>query len=177
MLLFRKPYIVVRVPYTRSKMRDTEKSELHEGSGRTGGAAPKLSEKEKALAEEVKKLRELLKPGDTVYTVLRHVSRSGMTRVIDLYVFKDNEPLRLSWSAAEVLGWGYDTKYEGVKVGGCGMDMGFHLVYSLSSALYRGVGYDCLGDRCPAADHVNIRDKSQIPKRHYDGYALRQRWL
>lgn len=30
-------------------------------------------------------LRRILKPGDTVYTILRHVSRSGMQRRLDVY--------------------------------------------------------------------------------------------
>jgi hypothetical protein len=33
-------------------------------------------EKERAL----KRLHELIKPGDTVYTSVKHVSRSGMSR-------------------------------------------------------------------------------------------------
>lgn len=35
--------------------------------------------------EFIAKLRETLKPGDTLHTVLRSVSRSGMQRVIDVY--------------------------------------------------------------------------------------------
>ena len=34
--------------------------------------------------EAREKLRKWLKPGDTVYTVLRHVSRSGMMRTIQV---------------------------------------------------------------------------------------------
>ena len=30
----------------------------------------------------------------------------------------------------------YDSKREGVKVGGAGMDMGFHLVYNLAAVLF-----------------------------------------
>jgi len=158
-------------------MRDAEVSELREGSGESGGAVPRLSEKEKAIAEAVLSLRGLLPPGSTVFTKLNHVSRSGMTRSIEVMVFRDNKPVNLTSSVAEILGYKIHNKHYGLKVGGCGMDMGFSVVYNLSSALYRGVGYDCLGDRCPAADHVNVRDKSKIPSRHHDGYALRHRWL
>jgi len=154
-------------------MRDAEESELHEGLGVSGCADPKLSEREKTVLG----LRELLKPGDTVYTKLNHISRSGMTRSIEVMVFRDNAPVNVTYSVSEVLGYKIHNKHWGLKVVGCGMDMGFSVVYNLSSALYRGIGYDCLGDRCPAADHVNMRDKSKIPKRHYDGYALKQRWL
>jgi hypothetical protein len=56
-------------------------------------AIPK--EKERQKAEAIVHLREVLKPGDTVYTVLRHVSRSGMSRNIDLYM-ADNKPVWIS---------------------------------------------------------------------------------
>jgi hypothetical protein len=54
-------------------------------------------------------------------TVLNHVSRSGMSRRITLYV---------------------ETKYglrclkRDVRVDGCGMDMGFHLAYNVYTRLY-----------------------------------------
>ena len=163
-------------------MRDATSSELHEGSGRSGGVtAPKLSEKEKAVVE----LRELLKPGDMVYTKLNHVSRSGMTRSIEVMVFRDNAPINLTWRVSEVLGYKIHNKHWGLKVGGCGMDMGFSVIYNLSSALYSGIGYECLNDaegndKCPSSYHVNSRPYDGTNKGepvHHDGYALRQRWL
>ena len=81
-------------------------------------ATQKRQDREEALAD----LRAYLHPGDTVYTILRHVSRSGMYRVIDLLVIRDNQPRRISWQAAQVLE-GYDTKHEGCKASGTGMDM------------------------------------------------------
>ena len=65
---------------------------------------------------------------------------------------------------------------EGVPVSGCGMDMGFQIVYCLSSALYPD-GFDCIGKDCLANDHFN-GDRDYTPHRHNDGgYALKQRWL
>lgn len=100
--------------------------------------------KGKALrAEHAKQsLRNILKAGDTVYTVLRHVSASGMSRRIDLYTFQDNKPVYLSGFYA--MAQGEEPPRDGYKVGGCGMDMGFHLVYSLSSMLFDGTrgGYE-----------------------------------
>ena len=156
-------------------MRSDSKVQIHRDGGVSGGA-------DSERAKVVRELRDLLKPGDTVYTKLNHVSRSGMTRSIEVMVFRDNAPVNLTWMVSEVLNYKIDSKHWGLKVEGCGMDMGFSVVYNLSSALYRGVGYDCIEDRengvrCPAADHVNMRDKSKIPKRHYDGYALRHRWI
>lgn len=83
-----------------------------------------------------------LKPGDTVYAVLRHRSSSGMMRVIDLFVIRKNQfdgqqkPWRIGWKAAQATGLTYDRDREGIKAGGCGMDMGFWLVYELSRSLF-----------------------------------------
>lgn len=108
-----------------------------------------LSKAERNKAEEKAQAKatvaELVEPGATVYTLIRHVSSSGMTRVIDVFVIQTDkhtgEPYlrRFSWSAALALGWTYNRKHEGVKVSGCGMDMAFHLVSSLCYAV--GVDY------------------------------------
>jgi len=78
----------------------------------------------------------LLQPGDTVYSILRHVSRSGMLRVIELVAFKNNQPCRFGYSAAIVTGRRYDDKRRGVFINGCGMDLGLALVYELSYRLF-----------------------------------------
>jgi hypothetical protein len=114
------------------------------------------SEREEAIS----RLREWIKPGDTVYTTLRHVSRSGMSRDIDLHIIEDNEPRWISGMAATACDWRRN-KDGAVKVGGCGMDMGFHLVEGLSCTLYgREHGYKCLGKgKCPSNYHVNHRER------------------
>ena len=89
-----------------------------------------------------KQLMRLVPEGSRVYTILRHVSSSGMTRHIDLYIMKDDRPVYLSGYASELLGYKRATKGNyALIVGGCGMDMGWHLVYRLSSALYND-GYN-----------------------------------
>ncbi len=131
-------------------------------------------EREKALT----RLREELTPGDTLYTVLRHVSSSGMTRWIDVYKMTEDGPEYLSWWAAKVVDSPVNGTHEGIKRGGCGMDMGFDLVYSLSRSLFPD-GYPCIGEKCPANDHSN-GDRDYTPSHvvHRDGgYALNQRWL
>lgn len=91
--------------------------------------------------EAVEKLQTLIQQSNmTVYTILRHVSRSGMTRVISPIVIIDNKPLDISYLTSKALGWKQDKNHYGVKVSGCGMDMGFHLVYQLSHAVF-GNGY------------------------------------
>lgn len=92
----------------------------------------------KALFQEQskKELLRYLKPGDTVLTVLRHVSASGMQRRIDLYTIKDGRLVYLSGYAENMgLAKRHDGK-QGLIVNGCGMDMGYHLVYELASALF-----------------------------------------
>ena len=74
--------------------------------------------------------------GSTVYLVIRQVSRSGMYRHISVQAIKDKEVNYLSFHVANILKWTYKDKTNSVGVGGCGMDMGFHLVYTLASVLY-----------------------------------------
>lgn len=126
--------------------------------------------------EAIESLRNMgIKPGDTIFTKMVHRSRSGMSRVIDLFVIKDNEPLRISWSAGILLE-GYDKRHEGCKASGCGMDMGFHLVHNLGYVLFP-YGFECIGKNCPSNDHSN-GDRNYEPHHHSSGgYALRQRWL
>lgn len=133
----------------------------------------------------IKRLREMVKPGDTIYTVLRHVSRSGMMRHIDLYVMKTDdqgEPAKLYLSYLAAQAMDYRTTDSGaLKVGGCGMDMGYHVVHSLSMTLYPE--YECVGDgpgrrRCQSGDHVNGPDPAPYGKmKHRDGYALNHEWI
>jgi hypothetical protein len=86
------------------------------------------------------RLREILAAQEkpTIYTVLRHVSSSGMSRDISLKTVQDGELIDITYTAAEALGDKSKRKdcRSVIRVSGCGMDMGFHLVYSLSSVLY-----------------------------------------
>jgi len=125
----------------------------------------KVSEAQKN--EAIKDLQKYLKPGDTVYTILRHVSASGMSRTIDLVIIRNNEPLNLTYGAARATGHTLDTKHDGIKIGGCGMDMGFALVYELSDVLFPN-GFDVtgIGRNGDTSGHDND-----------GGYALKQRWL
>jgi len=115
------------------------------------------TERETALA----KLRALCPPGTTVYNVLRHVSRSGMQRVIDPFVlvaddYRPSNAVRPFYLRGWLrdLGYRIDRTRDGIVIGGCGMDMGFHLVYNLSAAIYAD-GYGCTGEGCLSNDHAN----------------------
>lgn len=88
---------------------------------------------------ELLQLRKLAPAGSTIYTIVRDVSRSGMTRWISPIAIIDGEPHHLAAYASRVLGrkWRND---QSVKCSGCGMDMGFELVYSIAQAIW-GDGY------------------------------------
>jgi hypothetical protein len=99
-----------------------------------------------------------LKEGATVYTVLRSVSSSGMSRTISLKVAKGEQILDLTYFAAAVLGWPLVEKNgsRAIRVGGCGMDMGFHTVYTLARVLF--------GDKYEGQKDIDA------------GYSLEQAW-
>ncbi|MHB1952836.1 MAG: hypothetical protein ACYCOU_03725 [Sulfobacillus sp.] len=106
----------------------------------------KQTKKQSEQEQLISQLREWMPRGTTVYTILRSVSRSGMQRIISPIVFQNGEPIFPEYNIAKLLGWNL-AKDQGIKVTGAGMDMGFHLVYTLSQVLYG------------------------------EAYALKQRWL
>lgn len=104
----------------------------------------KITKREQArLDREYAKERLLthyLKQGNKVYTILRHVSSSGMSRDISLVIAQGDEIIDITYYASHAL---EDRLIESkghraIRVNGCGMDMGFHLVYNLSSVLFAG---------------------------------------
>ncbi len=100
--------------------------------------------------EALQKLRDILKPGDTLYTILRHVSQSGMSRVISVVKVQDGEIIWLDGLIARAGLYSRtpaNSRHDGLKVSGAGMDMGFAVVYDVSSRVLQ------------------------------DGYTLKQRWL
>ena len=107
----------------------------------------RISRKEQDEQEAIAELRKYMTPGTTVLTILRRVSPSGMSRLIDIHVIVDNEPLRFTWTAARALGLTYDRRREALRIDGYGLDIGFDVTYRISCLL------------------------------HGDGYALKHRWL
>jgi hypothetical protein len=104
----------------------------------------KTAKKKTEQQEAIERLRSWIKPYDTLFTILRHCSNSGMSRVIDVVAIrgtrKKPDVSAYGYNIALALGWKFDRKREGIRIGGCGMDMGFHVVYELSSVLF-GNGY------------------------------------
>jgi hypothetical protein len=136
-------------------------------------------------AKAVKRLREVyeLRPGSTVWTMVKHVSRSGMTRDIAVYLHDSDGIQNVSRDVAEATGYRFNRDAQAVRIGGAGMDMGFAIVYDLSRVTFRD-GFLCSGKQdCPANDHVNERGDARKAgyrkgRKHSDpGYALEQRWL
>lgn len=117
---------------------------------------------EKPTQEDINQLKAWIESNNyTVYTVIRHVSRSGMMReisvvipVIDIprYDNTGDKPklvyshvrqfVHPSYTIAGLLNRQYSEKngHNAVVCHGAGMDMGWDLVYNLSSVLY-GDGY------------------------------------
>ena len=113
-------------------------------------------QKEQRKADSIAYLKTVLKPYDTVYTTITHVSSSGMSRDIKTLITVENKIVDIGWHVANALEWQNSKKNEwSIKVSGCGMDMGFHLVYSLSATLF------------PRQDNEN-KDT---------GYWLTQKWI
>ena len=122
----------------------------------------KVSKKD--FAESLEFLHKHLKPGDTVNTIVRHVSRSGMSRSISCIIAIDGSPVDISYHVSTVVGEPIDKNHGGVKIGGCGMDMGFQLVYLLGSYLWPN------GTPQPHGQRNGKPDSN-------GGYALKQRWI
>jgi hypothetical protein len=116
---------------------------------------------ERARARD--KLHELLKPGDVVTTVLFHVSASGMSRDIGVIIAREDRVIDITWQVAQALDYPL-AKKQGLRVSGCGMDMGFHIVYALGSTLWPD------GTKEPHGTRNGEPDRD-------GGYALKQEWL
>ena len=111
-------------------------------------------------------LLKMLQPGSEIYTVLKHVSVSGMSREIQLLATENGHIRNISHLAAQVMGDKIGN-HDGIKKSGCGMDMGFALVYNLGRCLFPdGFKIDGRGRNGDTSGHDND-----------GGYALKQRWL
>lgn len=127
----------------------------------------------KERENSIERLKSMLKPGETVYTKIVHVSRSGMYRTLDAYVIRDNSPVKITFLTCTAIDYRYDVKHDALGISGCGMDMGFEVVYNIGRVLFPD-GFDCIGDNCPSNDHSNHEN----PAHHKDGgYALIQKWM
>ena len=117
-----------------------------------------------ALIDQCKKqLLQFLSPGVKVYTKVNSVSSSGMRRRISAYVANGDSIQQLDYWISIVTGWKLSDK-GGLIVSGCGMDMGFHLVYTLGAILWPNGTDGAHGTRNGEPDFDG-------------GYALKQVWM
>lgn len=149
----------------------------------------KAEEKRADQAGAINTLRGMIKPGDTVYCILRSRSSSGMSRVIDLVIADkrvdlvypkkadgsrdyDAKPKRktvqtirnIGFLVARAMDRTFDNDKGGIRIGGCGMDMGFSLVYDLGSTLWPS------GTPRPHGRRNGEPDRA-------GGYAIKHSWL
>jgi hypothetical protein len=138
----------------------------------------KKAQKEAERQEAIEMLRKWVKPGSTVYTVLRHVSASGMSRRITLFVVHRGEAFNITGFAGRAMDWKVNRDELSLVVSGAGMDMGFHAVYTLSRCLFPDgfpvtencdkcqdrPGFDGLGRECKTC-----KGTGQKPKRGRNG--------
>jgi hypothetical protein len=123
--------------------------------------------------EAIIMLRTYLKPGDLALTVLRHVSTSGMSRDISVFVNFNGETKDITWYVAKAMNEKLKevNGHRAIRVTGCGMDMGFNLIYNLSWTLYpEGFKRELNKQYSRNNAEIDATDKD-------GGYALRQAWL
>jgi len=131
--------------------------------------------KEIEKEEAIKELRAVFKQSNhIVYTNIEHVSKSGMMRYISAFVIgKDRQPYHINHLIAKLGHFKRATlksHYEGLKVYGCGMDMGFELVYTTSSIVFGSL------TKKQIVSITKPRTRNGIPEASA-GYVLRQKWI
>ena len=82
------------------------------------------------------KVLESLAKDTVIYSIVRSVSSSGLSRKIDFYVIQDNELIWITPGIRDILDYKQDAKTGALKVNGTGMDMCFHVVNSLGYKLH-----------------------------------------
>jgi hypothetical protein len=139
-------------------VHETEVPEFYPNDKRLTKKEGKRRQKEQALET----LRGMIKPSDRIYCTVRHVARSGMSRAIDFYIIQGDRMAELTGLIALALD--YRMAKRGLTVTGCGMDMGFAVVYSLGHALWPNGTLEPHGTRNGEPDTDG-------------GYALKHEWL
>jgi len=88
--------------------------------------------KEYEINEMKQNAISLLSKTDRIYCILRSVTKSGTCRSISFHVVDNNKNiLNINYYISVILGYKFNKAYDGLRIEGCGMDMGFHVVNSL----------------------------------------------
>jgi len=114
-------------------------------------------------AQVLADIKKKIKPGQTIYCTLRNVSASGMQRRISLHTIHKGELIRLDHAVSVLTGRTLSDK-GGIVCNGCGMDMGFDLVYSLGYSIW------------PKGTRKSHGTRNGQPDKD-GGYALRHSWI
>lgn len=125
-------------------------------------------------AEAIATLSTMVQAGTVVYTILRHVSSSGMSRDISLLI-KDGDGLaNITYLAAKAMGDTLKEKngHHVIRATGCGMDMGFALVYNLGRTLFPDGFYPVQAGRSYGRNGTSNEALDTD-----GGYALKHEWL
>lgn len=138
---------------------ETSHPEYHKDCENLGSGSKGFAARQEYCRKE---LRKILRPKSTVYIVLRSVSKSGMSREISAFAIHNGELRNLDGLVADAIG--HAVGKQGIKMHGCGMDMGFALVYSLGAALWPKGTAKPHGTRNGEPDRAG-------------GYALKQLWV
>ncbi len=114
-------------------------------------------------------IRHIKRNRPKIYTVIRHVSSSGMFRLISCYLVYKGDIVNIDWLVEKMTSYKCDSTREGLRVSGCGMDMGFSVVYNFSNCLFpKGFKY---------RKGENHRNGDPSPTDPDGGYALKQAWI
>lgn len=150
-----------------------EKALAAQHENRPWGEYPRVDEKPDApaIAAARQTLRTIIKPGATVYTAIEGRA-TGSLRYLRFFVVDGGRIRNITGTVAHATGQRAHDR-DGVwtiKNTDCGMDGGFHEVYSLGRALYPN-GFKTT-TRAPPRNGATVGTWDND-----GGYALRQEWL
>jgi len=92
------------------------------------------TKEDKFLANET--LFKILDKRKEIYCSVKHVANSGMSRHIAFYVADGDKILTITRQIGVILDLPYRERTGGLFISGCGMDMGFHIVYNLGLVMF-----------------------------------------
>ena len=104
------------------------------------------------MLTEIKKhyhLMNELTPDQTIYSIIRHVSKSGMSRHISFFYIDNQRPYWITHDIHQLLGYKMNKYHDAIIVGGCGMDMAWSVVNNLERQLnqdYEETFSTCVGN-------------------------------
>lgn len=97
---------------------------------------PNSKGKELFRLQCIEHLRSVLPPGKTVYTHCNYISSSGMSRRISTYIVSNDRIQDITYWVSVAIERTIREGKRGMTISGCGMDMGFSIVYDLSNTLF-----------------------------------------